>query len=157
MKSSIFAGLIGLTILASAAPADNIRRANDIGHEAKAPLDARQVGYPYPTGTGLYTFRPIPYPTGYSSSLSVSSLPPIPYPTGVAPSYPPVPVATGSSTCPVDGAVVCNGPNLFGLCNFGHVVWQSVALGTACEDGKIVGTGIYAVPGPTAVASSYKA
>ncbi|KAK4499858.1 hypothetical protein PRZ48_008044 [Zasmidium cellare] len=154
MKSSIFTSLIGLTALVSAAPADNIRRANDLGHEAKAPLDARQAGYAYPTGTG-YSFRPIPYPTGYSSSLA-SSLPPIPYPTGAIPSYPSVPVPTGSSTCPVDGAVVCNGPNLFGLCNFGHVVWQSVALGTACEDGKIVGTGIYAVPGPTAV-SAYKA
>lgn len=140
MKSAFLAGLVGLTALASAAPADNIRRANDLGHEVKAPLDARQAygtGLPYPTGTGV-PFRPIPYPTG-------------------APSYPAVPVPTGSSTCPVDGAVVCNGPNLFGLCNFGHVVWQQVALGTACEDGKIVGTGIYAIPGPTATASAYKA
>lgn len=140
MKSAFLAGLVGLTALASAAPADNIRRANDLGHEVKAPLDARQAygtGLPYPTGTGV-PFRPIPYPTG-------------------APSYPAVPVPTGSSSCPVDGAVVCNGPNLFGLCNFGHVVWQQVALGTACEGGKIVGTGIYAIPGPTATASAYRA
>lgn len=150
MKTSIFAGLVGLTALASAAPADNIRRANDLGHQVKAPLDARQV-YGYPTGTGV-AFQPIPYPTGLAPSY-----PPIPYPTGVAPSLAPVPIPTGSSTCPVDGAVVCNGPNLFGLCNFGQVVWQPVALGTACEDGKIVGTGIYAVPEPTAVTSAYKA
>jgi hypothetical protein len=37
-----------------------------------------------------------------------------------------------------DGALVCNGSSLFGLCNHGSVVWQSVAAGTQCVSGAIV-------------------
>lgn len=51
------------------------------------------------------------------------------------------PVASGSasgSTCSVDGAVVCNGPTQFGLCNHGSVVWQAVADGTSCSNGQIM-------------------
>lgn len=40
--------------------------------------------------------------------------------------------------CSNNGALVCNGPSLFGTCNYGSVVYQSVADGTICEDGKIV-------------------
>lgn len=40
--------------------------------------------------------------------------------------------------CSTNGALVCNGPGLFGTCNYGSVVYQSVAEGTVCEDGKIV-------------------
>lgn len=40
--------------------------------------------------------------------------------------------------CSNNGALVCNGPDLFGTCNYGSVVYQSVAEGTVCEDGKIV-------------------
>jgi hypothetical protein len=32
---------------------------------------------------------------------------------------------------------VCNGETQFGLCNWGAVVWQPVAAGTKCRDGKI--------------------
>ncbi|KAK4615304.1 hypothetical protein CLAFUW4_09879 [Fulvia fulva] len=124
MKPSTFVSLVSFTTLAAAAPADHIRRANDIGHQVKAPINARQA---YPTGTAIY-------------------------PTGTAP---PVPISTGSASCPVDGAVVCNGPNYFGLCNFGSVVWQRVSDGTACVDGQIVGTGIYGVPAPTASGGAY--
>ncbi|KAF2173358.1 hypothetical protein M409DRAFT_15643 [Zasmidium cellare ATCC 36951] len=41
-------------------------------------------------------------------------------------------------SCPVDGALVCNGADYFGLCNFGKIdFWSHVAAGTACRDGKI--------------------
>lgn len=52
----------------------------------------------------------------------------------------------GGRVCPKDGALVCNGPNEFGLCNFGQVVWQPVAPGTACKNDGIIGVGIYAIP-----------
>ncbi|KKY18969.1 hypothetical protein UCDDS831_g05601 [Diplodia seriata] len=46
--------------------------------------------------------------------------------------------ASGSSSgCGADGTMVCNGANQFGICSFGKVVWQDVAAGTKCEDGKI--------------------
>lgn len=47
--------------------------------------------------------------------------------------------AGGSSNagCAEDGAMVCNGASQFGICSFGKVVWQDVAAGTKCEDGKI--------------------
>lgn len=40
--------------------------------------------------------------------------------------------------CSENGALVCNGPTLFGTCNYGSVVYQPVADGTVCKDGKIV-------------------
>lgn len=43
----------------------------------------------------------------------------------------------GSSSCGEDGAIVCNGPDQFGLCNHGSVVWQAVAAGTTCSNGVI--------------------
>lgn len=52
--------------------------------------------------------------------------------------------STSTASCSPNGAVICNGPTQFGLCNFGKVIFQNVALGTNCIGGKIVGTGIYA-------------
>lgn len=43
-----------------------------------------------------------------------------------------------SSTCTTDSAIVCNGTDQFGICNHGNIVWQSVAPGTKCTDGKIM-------------------
>lgn len=40
--------------------------------------------------------------------------------------------------CPENGALVCNGPTLFGTCNYGSIVYHSVAEGTVCKDGKII-------------------
>ncbi|KAH0094024.1 hypothetical protein KCU96_g6384, partial [Aureobasidium melanogenum] len=60
-----------------------------------------------------------------SSSPSMPSTAPAPY--------------SNSTSCSTNGALICNGPTQFGLCNFGQVVWQPVAPGTACEDGQIVG------------------
>jgi hypothetical protein len=56
--------------------------------------------------------------------------------SGAAPTS--APAAGGSSgTCTSNGAVVCNGPTQFGLCNNGSVVWQAVAAGTTCSNGTI--------------------
>ncbi|CAD0083102.1 unnamed protein product [Aureobasidium vineae] len=59
-----------------------------------------------------------------SSSLSMLSTIPGPY--------------SNSTSCTTNGALVCNGPTQFGLCNFGQVIWQPVAPGTTCQDGQIV-------------------
>ena len=56
--------------------------------------------------------------------------------SGAAPTS--APAAGGSSgTCTTNGAVVCNGPTQFGLCDNGSVVWQAVAAGTTCSNGTI--------------------
>jgi hypothetical protein len=39
--------------------------------------------------------------------------------------------------CTTDGAVICNGPTQFGLCNGGSVVWQATAAGTQCSNGVV--------------------
>jgi hypothetical protein len=45
--------------------------------------------------------------------------------------------SSGSSQCTTEGAVVCNGPTQWGLCDHSSVVWQAVAAGTMCSDGVI--------------------
>ncbi|KAF2747474.1 lytic polysaccharide monooxygenase [Sporormia fimetaria CBS 119925] len=64
-----------------------------------------------------------PGPTGTGGA------PAQPQPTGGAPS--------AGADCPVDGALVCNGPTQFALCNHGKAVWQDVAAGTTCTNGQI--------------------
>ena len=46
--------------------------------------------------------------------------------------------AGSSGQCTTDGAMVCNGPTQFGLCDHGSVVWQAVAAGTTCSNGAIL-------------------
>jgi hypothetical protein len=58
--------------------------------------------------------------------------------------------STGSCNGASDGAVVCNGPNQFGLCNQGSVVWQAVAAGTTCSNGTIAKRGAAIVGHPHA-------
>jgi hypothetical protein len=43
----------------------------------------------------------------------------------------------GNTGCTTNGAVLCNGPTQFGLCDDGKVVWQPVAAGTTCSNGQI--------------------
>jgi hypothetical protein len=45
--------------------------------------------------------------------------------------------AGSSGQCTTDGAVICNGPTQFGLCNGGSVVWQATAAGTQCSNGVV--------------------
>ena len=132
MKSAIITTIMSLTALATAAPADLVRRQSSAvpsysasssasyssgvavasGSYSSFGVAAPTGGYAAPTGTGAYGM----YPTG----------------AGVAP----WPMSTGTS-CSPNGAVVCNGPHEFGLCNWGKVVFQPVAAGTACHDGMI--------------------
>jgi hypothetical protein len=46
-------------------------------------------------------------------------------------------VGGGQGICTTDGELICNGETQFGLCNHGKVVWQNVAAGTKCTNGKI--------------------
>jgi hypothetical protein len=43
----------------------------------------------------------------------------------------------GGSSCSVEGAIVCNGEDKFGVCSNGQAVYQSVAAGTKCTNGQI--------------------
>ena len=151
MKLSITLSLAALVAFTSAAPArDHIRRdLNGLGHQVKA---ARQLAHaPYPIGTAMPIFATgvgIPLKTATATrTFTIGSGAPsstfasvyIPRTTGTTL------LPTNTTACPVNGALVCNGSRQFGLCNFGSVIWQPVADGTACQDGKIVGIGAYAV------------
>jgi len=47
-------------------------------------------------------------------------------------------ISTGKVPCPVNGALVCIGENMWGLCDWGTATPQMVAPGTKCENGQIV-------------------
>jgi hypothetical protein len=116
MKFTITA-LLGLSALvATAAPVDEQIKRFPIRRQAAST--GLSSGYAAPTGTA--------YGTAYSTGAL--------YPTGTAAPYP---ISTGTS-CSPNGAVVCNGPSQFGLCNFGKVTFGPVAAGTKCVDGEIV-------------------
>jgi hypothetical protein len=112
---------------------------------------------PAPPSEPVVPTPPIPISTLHTlvtvtSALSPPTLPSLPAanssliasasPTAPAlPSKAPVPVpgtgTTNGTACSPDGALVCNGETQFGLCNWGKVIWQPVAAGTKCQDGKI--------------------
>jgi hypothetical protein len=72
-----------------------------------------------------------------SASPSAPALPSkVPVPAPAPAPAPSTGTAIGTS-CSPNGALVCNGETQFGLCNWGAVVWQPVAAGTKCRDGKI--------------------
>ena len=48
--------------------------------------------------------------------------------------------------CEVEGAIVCNSSEQFGICNHGSVTWQAVAPGTSCQNGAIVKRSILGRP-----------
>ncbi|KAK1067389.1 hypothetical protein LTR12_017587 [Friedmanniomyces endolithicus] len=107
--------------------------------------------YPYPYYTGYPSFPSGVFPTGVfpSGYLTMpnntsTTAPPnatTPTETDYSPSAV-VPTSTGV-TCSPNGELICNGPNEFGLCNWGRVVWQPVAPGTACVHGAITWAGDY--------------
>ncbi|KAM3414957.1 hypothetical protein BST61_g10095 [Cercospora zeina] len=45
----------------------------------------------------------------------------------------------GSSPCSADGAVICEGRRLYGVCHQGAVTFRPVPKGKACVGGEIVG------------------
>ncbi|KAF1981229.1 lytic polysaccharide monooxygenase [Aulographum hederae CBS 113979] len=73
--------------------------------------------------------------TPTSSSAQPSIAPPAPK-NGTAPATP-THTHCSKTSCTTEGAVVCNGSDQWGLCDHGKVVFQPVAAGTACHDGKI--------------------
>jgi hypothetical protein len=68
---------------------------------------------------------PKPPSTGGSSSGGASG--------GVA--------SSGGSSCSEEGAITCKDQDHFGICSNGLLVWQSVAAGTACNNGVIARRG----------------
>ncbi|KAI4728317.1 hypothetical protein E4T49_03964 [Aureobasidium sp. EXF-10728] len=91
--------------------------------------------------TALTTLAPVPSAvnttTTSAAAATSTSATYLPSSSPSMPSTIPGPYSN-STSCTTNGALVCNGPTQFGLCNFGQVIWQPVAPGTACEDGQIV-------------------
>ena len=87
--------------------------------------------------------QPSPYPVMPSSAPAMpSSAPAAPAPAApgkAQPSSVPVPPTgtTGNNSCPVDGAVVCQGTTKFAICDRGYANWMDVAAGTTCSNGMI--------------------
>lgn len=108
--------LLGIAAAATAAP-QPIRR------QASASTSVA----PYATGFAASTGGV--YPTGTAASTGGI------YPTGTVAPYP---LSTGTSSCPVNGNIVCKGESMFGICNFGRITFMPVAAGTKCVDGSIV-------------------
>jgi hypothetical protein len=102
------------------------------------------------SGTGPYKEL-----CGGAASTGGSSSPPppaaasadTPKAPAAAPAAPAAPVAqapkapsTGGSaggSCSEDGAIVCSGEDMFGICSGGSAVFQPVAAGTKCSNGQI--------------------
>jgi hypothetical protein len=49
--------------------------------------------------------------------------------------------SSGGSSCSEEGAITCKDQDHFGICSNGSLVWQSVAAGTACNNGVIARRG----------------
>jgi hypothetical protein len=49
--------------------------------------------------------------------------------------------SSGGSPCSENGAITCKDQDHFGICSNGLLVWQSVAAGTACNNGVIARRG----------------
>ncbi len=103
------------------------------GASSAAPVASTQTTLITVTGT----------PSTPAQSTAVASKPAATVPaaptggSGATPTTAPGSGSGGSGTCTTDGAIVCNGPTQFGLCNKGSVVWQAVAAGTTCSNGTI--------------------
>ncbi|KAF2212603.1 hypothetical protein CERZMDRAFT_97101 [Cercospora zeae-maydis SCOH1-5] len=127
--SSSIAALATLSALTSAIPTNNTFHGwgNDTVPRVKAARQAEMSpangggpaffngtapGVPRPTGTG------VPHPTG----------------TGV-----PTRKFMGLSPCSTNGAIVCSGTRIYGVCNQGAVAFHPVPRGKACVRGQIVG------------------
>ncbi|KAF1964923.1 hypothetical protein BU23DRAFT_546852 [Bimuria novae-zelandiae CBS 107.79] len=72
-----------------------------------------------------------------NSSAPAGSAKPTQAPAASSPAAAPSGGASTGGSCSSDGALVCNGDSQFGLCNNGKIVWQAVAPGTKCQNGKI--------------------
>lgn len=144
MKNQLLALATLSWALASALPLDttNTTTTNSTSNSSSS---AATVPYPSPCYTGYSSFPSgiFPagvFPSGYPTMPNNTSTPAPPNAsTPIETDYSPsavVPTSTGV-TCSPNGELICNGLNEFGLCNWGRVVWQPVAPGTACVNGAI--------------------
>lgn len=106
-----------------------------------APSQAPPAASAPPAGNLTSTLRTIitvtaPLGSAPSSKQDAASAPPPAAPTSQAPIAAP---GTGSGTaCSPDGSIVCSTDGKqFAICNWGKAVFQAVAAGTTCQDGKI--------------------
>lgn len=103
------------------------------GASSAAPVASTQTTLVTVTGT----------PSTPSKTTAVASKPAATTPAagtggaGAAPTSAPAVGGSSSGTCSTNGAVVCNGPTQFGLCDNGKVVFMPVAAGTTCSNGTI--------------------
>ncbi|TKA39395.1 hypothetical protein B0A54_10414 [Friedmanniomyces endolithicus] len=144
MKAQFLTLVTVLLPFATALPFDttNTTTTNSTSDFASSPATSPYPN-PYYTGYPLFPTGVFPtgvFPTGYPTMPNNTSTPAgpnatTPTETDYSPSAM-LPTSTGS-TCSRNGELLCNGPNEFGLCNWGRVVWQPVAPGTACVDGAI--------------------
>ena len=96
-----------------------------------------------PQVTDVISSRPfLPPPASFSTvtfsepKFADSGLPVASQTSSAAAVNPTSPSTSGD--CEVEGAVVCNSPEQFGICNHGSITWQPVAPGTSCQNGAIV-------------------
>ena len=132
MRTTSIVASFGLMALAAAAPADVVRRQADIVADSTT-----DVMYPTTIASTFPTYNPI----------ATGIFPPSPSGTGTA--APPAGTDVGTP-CSNNGGLVCSDDGtMFGLCNWGRVVFRPVADGTKCEDGKIEFLDGYNGPMPT--------
>jgi hypothetical protein len=98
------------------------------------------IGAPTGNATAQVPASPTPSAQPSDPAAPSESAAPSAQPTA-APTAAPV---SGGSTCSTDGDLFCNGDSQFGICNHGKLVWQAVAAGTACQNGKIAKRAFYA-------------
>jgi hypothetical protein len=129
----------------SPAPSSALPKAPIAPVEPAEPSKPVAPTAPAPVST-LHTMVTVTSPLAtQTSSRAPAPVSPPAAPTGSkAPAQPsggPAPTfgtgTTDGTTCSPNGALVCNGETQFGLCNWGKVVWQPVAAGTTCQNGKI--------------------
>jgi hypothetical protein len=88
--------------------------------------------------TTLTTLTPVPSAANTTTTAAAATSD-----STSTPSSPSIPITnpppySNTTSCTIPDALICNGPTLYGLCNFGQVIWQPVAPGTACQNNQIV-------------------
>jgi hypothetical protein len=108
---------------------------SDTGAEASSSESAAATTTAFtaltPVPSAVNTTTTTPAAAG-TSALPTSSPSSPSTPDSIPPPY------SNTTTCTTPDTLICNGPTLYGLCNFGQVIWQPVAPGTACQNNQIV-------------------
>ncbi|KAF2816515.1 uncharacterized protein BDZ99DRAFT_458377 [Mytilinidion resinicola] len=103
------------------------------------PAPSGGAGGVFAPGASSAAEAPSPSTSTLTTLIAVTATPSAPESPSSVVGTAPAAVGTGTTTsCPTDGMVVCNGTEQFGLCDHGKAVWQAVAAGTKCQDGKVV-------------------